>query len=223
MFDGQSGPYEFERKFLLEADRAHAFWSCAAAHLPRDHEAPPCHVRTTYFDTPDLAFHRSSGGEIRRRLRVREYAQSDGDFTRAARCYLELKQSSDSVRKKLRVEVAPEDVTAHLIAIAGAPMLPCVATLYRRRALGDGELRITLDEQLLLCRPRPLGSSLLGLRADDVLARGPSFVLELKFSERPPPWLAEALTDLREAVGFSKFILGMSAALQTHEDLRISC
>src|SRR5205823_3511638 len=126
-------------------------WEVAAAHLPVQDGVRPCHVRTTYFDTEDLAFHRSSRQGVRRRLRVREYASADetgGDFSLAERCYLELKQSSDSVRHKLRVAITPDEIDRRLADVAGAPMIAWVATLYRRRALQDasGTLRVTLDD-----------------------------------------------------------------------------
>jgi hypothetical protein len=218
MFDGPPGLQEYERKFLLEAPRARAFWAAASRALAGHQAVPPCYVRTTYFDTPDFAYHRSSRNGVRRRLRVREY---DG----AEPCYLELKQSVDGVRHKMRVAVEAADVPRHLARVAGAPMVPCVATLYRRRALGDaaGRLRITLDDHLLLCKPRPIGSPMWAFAPGDVLAHGPSFVLELKFSEAPPPWLLEVLGDLREEVGFSKFTLGMSAIERLLEGARASC
>lgn len=227
MFDGHPGLYEYERKFLLDANRAQAFWDVAAARFPSQESVRPCHVRTTYFDTEDLAYHRASFAGVRRRLRVREYAQASAtgsDFSPAERCFLELKQSSDGVRHKLRVEMAPDEVESHLEEIAGAPMIAWVATLYRRRALQDESgLRITLDDHLLLCRPLPFGSPLALLQPNDVLAHGPPFVLELKFANVPPPWLVDALTDLREAVGFSKFDLGMSAIDRRPEPMQVSC
>jgi hypothetical protein len=230
MFDGHPGLYEYERKFLLEADRARAFWDTAAARLPSTDGVRPCHVRTTYFDTADLAYHRSSTRGVRRRVRVREYARSDAtgaDFSPAERCYLELKQSSDGVRHKLRVAIAPDEIDGHLARIAGAPMIAWVATLYRRRALTDasGRLRVTLDDHLVLCRPLPIGSPLALLQPGDVLAQGPPFVLELKFSDPPPAWLCDALADLREAVGFSKFNLGMRAIERASEQdlVQASC
>lgn len=229
MFDGHPGLYEYERKFLLEADRARAFWESAAARLPTQDGVRPCHVRTTYFDTEDLAYHRSSQAGVRRRLRVREYATADdetgSDFSPAERCYLELKQSSDGVRHKLRVALAPDEIAGHLAEVAGAPMIAWVTTLYRRRALQDasGRLRITIDDHLLLCRPMPIGSPLALLQPSDVLAMGPPFVLELKFSDAPPAWLCDALADLREAVGFSKLELGMSAIERAREPMQVSC
>ena len=228
MFEGHPGLYEYERKFLLDADRAQGFWEIASARLPQHDGASPCHVRTTYFDTEDLAYHRASQRGVRRRLRVREYARADGphgDFTRDEPCYLELKQSSEGVRHKLRVAVKPDEVAAHLTRIAGAPMIPWVATLYRRRALMEPSsgLRLTLDDQLVLCRPLPLGSSIAALSSSDVLARGPAFVLEAKFADAPPAWLVDALADLREAHGFSKFSLGMSVVERAREDIQVSC
>jgi hypothetical protein len=223
---GQAGLTECERKFLLDADQAEALWSRAMSELACD-DVEPCYVRTTYFDTADLSFHRSS--PVRRRLRVREYAtaQPDGSYALGDRCYLELKQSHDGKRHKLRVAIAPDEAPAHMASLAPSPLLPCVATWYRRRALDDAatRLRVTLDDDVLLCKPRPLGSALGGIAVGDVLGRGPRYVLEIKFTHSPPLWLADAIADLDEAVGFSKFMLGMSAVATVRDDLhgRQSC
>jgi hypothetical protein len=216
--DGK-GLEERERKYLLDGDSARAFWAVASSCLLPQHDGdarPYAYVRTTYFDTPDLAYFRSCHGPIARRLRVREYAKAahaDETPVLADRCYLELKQSAEGMRAKTRVALRHDEVEAQLATLAGAPLAPCVATWYRRRALVDDatRLRVTLDERLLLCRPTPLGGSFGALRPHDVLGHGPPFVLEIKLSGSTPAWLASALGGMHEAVGFSKFMLGMSA------------
>lgn len=210
---------ESERKYLLDADAATRFWEIASAHLtPQedDRARPVAYSRTTYYDTPDLSYYRSCKSEVARRLRVREYAHA-ADPARPPvvgdRCWVELKQSSHGKRSKVRVAVSADEVAAQVAQLAGMPLSPCVATWYRRRALTDAAqgLRVTLDDYLLLCRPRPLGSSFEGLSPGEVLGRGPEFVLELKTCDRLPAWLTDALVGLHEAVGFSKFNLGMRA------------
>lgn len=204
---------EREAKFLPDTAAAHAFWTVALHHLhPQRSAAPFVYARTTYFDTPDLSYYRSSG----RRLRLREYAaarQADERPVVADRCYLEVKQSAAGRRTKTRVALCAEEVAAALGALADAPLTPCVATCYRRRALVDdtGSIRVTLDEHILLCRPTLLGSAFASQGSADVLAHGPPFVLEYKAWVASPPWLVRALAELEEAVGFSKFLLGMDA------------
>lgn len=209
-----------ERKFLPEADAARAFWQRASARLRPEHGPGAISFsRTTYFDTPDLAYYRSCGGPILRRIRVREYAiasDPEGSPRRLEHCYLELKQSNASMRSKVRLRVQPDQVARELAAIADAALAPCVTTWYRRRALvGEGGLRVTLDDMLLLCRPLPVGSPFHQLDPDDVLVRGPGLVLEIKSAAPLPAWLLESIAPMREEVGFSKFVLGMNAVLST--------
>lgn len=208
---------ERERKYLPEADAAEAFWRIASGHLRPEHAGGAVlYAWTTYFDTADLAYYRSSDGPVRRRLRVREYALAPGlDATPVLgeRCYLELKQCRGDVRTKTRVALWPGELARHLSSLEDAPVEPWVATWYRRRVLVDeGErLRLTLDDHLVLCRPRPIGGPLATLDEADLLGRGPPCVLEYKSRAPPPPWLVRALAGLRQAADFSKFMLGMSA------------
>lgn len=206
-----------ERKFLPDADAARSFWKIASARLRPEHgPGAVSYSRTTYFDTPDLAYYRSCGGPVLRRVRVREYAiasDPEGSPRQLEHCYLELKQSNASMRSKVRLRLQPEEVAREL-AHADAALTPCVTTWYRRRALvGDDGLRITLDDMLLLCRPLPVGAPFAQLSAEDVIMRGPALVLECKNTGTPPAWLTEALAGMREEIGFSKFVLGMSAVV----------
>jgi hypothetical protein len=146
----------------------------ASRHLRPEHGAAAmAYSRTTYFDTPDLSYYRSSSGTVKRRLRVREYAvPSDADEPPVVTdgCFLELKQSAGNLRTKTRLALQPGDLPRQLAALTDAPLAPCVATLYRRRALIDavGQLRVTLDDRLMLCRPRPIGSPFTALDDDDI-------------------------------------------------------
>lgn len=215
-----------ERKYLLDAAAAQTFWAIACERLRPQHDVadrPVAYSRTTYYDTPDLAYFRSGQHAVARRLRVREYAHAaclDEVPVVGERCFVELKQSAGGMRSKERVEVGAAAVPAELARLSGErELLPCVATWYRRRALTDdaGDLRVTLDDRLLLCRPRPLGAPFHDLAPGELYGLGPEFILEVKSWGRPPAWLACALASLKEAVGFSKFMLGMTAV---HAELR---
>jgi hypothetical protein len=206
-----------ERKFLPDAGAARSFWTIASAHLRPEHGAGAISFsRTTYFDTPDLAYYRSCGGQILRRVRVREYAiasDPEGSPRRLEHCYLELKQSNSSMRSKVRLRLSPDEVAREL-ENTDPSLSPCVTTWYRRRALvGDDGLRVTLDDRLLLCRPLTVGSPFLPIDDAAVVGRGPALVLECKSTGAPPRWLVDALSGMREEIGFSKFVLGMNAAI----------
>jgi hypothetical protein len=207
-----------ERKFLPEADAARSFWKIASHYLRPEHgSGAVSYSRTTYFDTPDLAYYRSCGGPVLRRVRVREYAiasDPEGSPRRLDHCYLELKQSNASMRSKVRLRLQPDEVARELATLTDAALAPCVTTWYRRRALvGDDGLRVTLDDMLLLCRPLPVGSPFGALDDADVIMAGPPLVLEYKHEGTPPTWLTDALSGMREELGFSKFVLGMNAVV----------
>lgn len=209
-----------ERKYLLDAHAAAGFWAIACDRLRPQidvKDRPVAYSRTTYFDTPDLAYFRSGRSAVAQRLRVREYAHAaslDEVPVVGGRCFVELKQSSGGLRSKTRLECAPHEVPGRLAELTDERRLePCVATWYRRRALSDdaGTLRVTLDDRLMLCRPCSLGSE-FELAPDQIVGHGPAFILEVKTFDGPPPaWLRHALVGLDEAVGFSKFMLGMRA------------
>ncbi len=83
---------------------------------------------------------------------------------------------------------------------------------------GEGKrVRITFDENLSFCRPRPvnrLGTDIgieVAPRPNDVVAAGPPRVLEIKYWDDLPGWLAGAVAALRPAAHFSKFRVGMIA------------
>jgi SPX domain protein involved in polyphosphate accumulation len=209
-----------ERKFLPDADAARAFWKIASSHLRPEHgPGAVSYSRTTYFDTSDLAYYRSCSGPVLRRVRVREYAVAsdpEGPPRRLEHCYVELKQSNASMRSKVRLRLQPDEVARELASLTDAALAPCVTTWYRRRALvGDDGLRVTLDDMLLLCRPLPIGVPFTTLSDEDVIMRGPPLVLEYKNEGTPPDWLIDALAGMREEIGFSKFVLGMNAVINT--------
>jgi hypothetical protein len=216
---GDVHPDQRERKFLLDAETAREFWAVASAHLsPWVHDAarPFAYARTTYFDTYDHAYYRSTRGPIARRLRVREYAAAataDGAPVLSGDCFLELKQSVGGLRAKSRTRVDPAEVPARLARTHAAPLLPCFTSWYRRAVLihERERVRVTLDDRVAYYAPARLGSACGGSQPPRMLAHGPAFVLEVKLWDQPV-WLARALEGIPEAVGFSKFLRGMQAA-----------
>lgn len=222
--DRELQPEQSERKYVLDAATALAFWSVASERLHAQNKGnarPVMYVRTTYYDTFAYDYFRSARGPIARRLRVREYAHPNGRRAPAPvlePCYLELKQSAAGLRSKSRVPMPLREVPRHLARLPDAPLRPCVCSRYRRSALvgGDsgGDLRVTLDDCISFCAPGPLGAPLDPGDPRDVLALGPPFVLEVKTWGAPPAWLAAALAELTEATEFSKFAAGMRAAVR---------
>jgi hypothetical protein len=232
-------PLEHERRFLLQRTQAEAFVGGVAPHMTLevyDVNRPVAFTRTTYLDTDDFEFLRSSGEAISRRLRVREYAASsnpDEEPVLSGICFLEFKESAGPIRSKARF-AAPAEAIAEIIESGGsrprawAGMLrqlktfqsilgylregrlkPCLTTWYRRAALSGekGRLRVTLDEGIAFCRPLWCVSE--PVRPKSVLSVGPGRVLEVKYRGEPPGWLAAQMDKLPESPAFSKFRVGM--------------
>jgi hypothetical protein len=210
-----------------------------------DEGRPISYTRTTYFDTDALDYFRSCAGEHACRLRVREYATAsslEDAPVLSTLAFLELKQNSGADREKLRV-TAPPAVLRRLIqrrtlpplaegglaldgdlallqrALGAETLAPRLTTWYRRTCVTAEEkrVRITFDENLSFCRPRPvsrLGTDIgieVAPRPNDVIAAGPPRVLEIKYCDELPDWLAAAVAGLRPAAHFSKFRVGMIA------------
>src|SRR4029079_15274534 len=104
-------------------------------------------------------------------------------------------------------------------ALAAPTLAPRLTTWYRRSSATGEEkrVRITYDENLSFCRPRPvsrLGTDIgieVSPRPNDVVAAGPPRVLEIKYWGQLPAWLASAVADLGPAPHFSKCRVGMIA------------
>src|SRR5205814_6646430 len=129
-------------------------------------------------------------------------------------CFLEIKQSANGRRRKLRMQLCPDEVEAHLRALPDAPLRPCVTTWYSRAAIADEALglRVTLDRGLRFCEPMTIGAPCVGPHLPRLLAHGPALVLEIKLRALIPRWLARALRGIPEALGVATFAAGMPAA-----------
>lgn len=231
---------EREHKFLVERADADRFLAAAAAHLlleVHDPIRPVTWVRTTYLDTPDLEYYRSCFGPVARRLRVREYAAApttDSPARLTGVCTLELKESAGTSRRKLRF-VAPPRIMGRILdgepldapwdrRLAAVPELddvhalvrlrlvaPRLTTWYRRLALADERVRVTLDQDLAFSHPVLPCADPEAAEPAHVVEYGPARLLEVKVQGEAPGWLRGAMAGLREARGFSKFRAGLSA------------
>jgi VTC domain len=220
---------EAERRFFVTRAQAEAFLTEVAPRLTlevHDAQRPLAFARTTYLDTDDLIYYNSSREQVRRRLRVREYAaasEPDDEPILTGVCALELKETEGVMRSKARL-VAPADVIAFILDSGGsAPPAwkdrlsrmrafgaiqeslrfdipsPRVTTFYRRASLAvpDGNVRITLDEGARYCRPVRLGKVGDPATPPEPVADGPRRILEIKTLGTPPTWLTAAMDAAR--------------------------
>lgn len=214
-----------------------------------DRARPIAYTRTTYFDTDDSLYLRSCDGPIARRLRLREYAMAasleDAPVLSALAC-LELKQTAGTVRSKVRLQATPtllrqlierrgerdpafasmeplSALTTLEEELATPTIAPRLTTWYRRASMiaESGRLRITLDERLTFCRAQIVGVVGAEVAPDpaDIVAAGPSRILEIKHWGDRPAWLSWALDGLEPERGFSKFKMGMAALNRKFESL----
>lgn len=186
---------EHEIKFAVPLAQVDVFFAETEGRLcPQvyDESLPVAFSRTTYLDTPELAYLASSKEAVSRRLRIREYAgaAAAGEPVRLMDlCYLEYKESQARQRSKARVRVAAHDIAeiiqkpsrlidgsrspsrAELRAaqvlvreLDGKPLSPRLTTWYRRQSLRDGSgcVRVTLDTELSFCHPVSLGDGSAG-------------------------------------------------------------
>jgi hypothetical protein len=189
-------------------------------------------VANLYLDSPDLALYRQSREGLldRVKLRIRRYGPSD-----SAPAHLEVKRRHDRLvlkdRARLPVPAAARLVSGFAPDTSELPdderacydeftrltarwlARPVVWAIYRREAwIGDFDrrLRITMDRALVRAEPSsgidlPSPASRRPLGAEGV-------VLELKFDDSFPAWLAgmvRALGLMRQS--FSKYVRSVEA------------
>jgi hypothetical protein len=182
---------EHERRFILDRGQTEVFLAATADHLQlaeHHNQSPVAYTRTTYLDTDEMEYLSSctddaaGRGAIARRLRIREYAaaaDTEASPILTGICFIELKESMGSMRKKRRF-AAPRGVLANMVRCRGelepgwaepgavahslveiqrrlgrARLRSCLQTWYRRwsfRAKTEA-IRVTLDEGLAFSRP----------------------------------------------------------------------
>jgi hypothetical protein len=233
---------EHERRFIPDRDDTSAFLAAVSGRLVLDEHhrsSPVAYTRTTYMDTDDLTMLRSCRGAIARRVRLREYASAQGlehDASLTGACFLELKESAGAVRTKQRFSAAPQLVWsmvndgADLVAPFGGgagrlgpgALTPRLTTWYRRWSFHASDetesVRVSLDESIAYCRPVRSGGAGAVAMPEQIVACGPSRVIEVKHIGAAPTWLTTAIECLHEAPRFSKFRDGMEALMRAGDD-----
>lgn len=224
--DAERALRESERKFVVPALVAARFLARIEARTALEIADPARPVefnRTTYLDTSDLAYLRSSQSGLARKLRIREYASSpsEGIAAEPTTAFLELKETGGGFRSKTRARLEGS-LAALLAADTASPSIrlfqtlfreqrpvPMLTTCYRRvrRTCLELPVRITVDTDIRFSPPVEPGSELF---ADGTVARIPSSIIELKSSSGDlPAWLVAELDARTEEASFSKFECGM--------------
>lgn len=198
-------------------------------------------ISSLYLDDRAHSLYRESkdGLAYRYKLRVRSYSDDP-----AQPVFVEVKRRHDRIVQKMRCAV-PRDRLADVLAgravapvdaraDAGASLaefqrlvqvrraVPAVIVNYHRQAyvgLDDEEVRVTIDRDLCA-----LPTSDPVVRVDTagfVVVRSPGVVLELKFTDRSPPWMTEAIRacQLRRQ-SFSKYCSAFDALAERGVSLR---
>lgn len=226
----------YENKFLVPEDVAQAVLRRVqpfvapdphGAHRP-DHSYPICSL---YLDDTRHALYRETieGQPHRYKLRVRAY-----DDEPHSPLFLEIKRRHDRVVQKLRCRIPrallqgvlngeavllPDPTTERLASLAEFTRLtllrramPTVLVRYQRQAyigLDDSEVRVTVDRRLCAL---PMREPLVTMQGPFVAVPNDRVILELKFTDRMPPWMAAAIRD-RELLrlSYSKYCTSLDA------------
>lgn len=221
--------YRHENKYLISRSAA-ILLSLRLSHImERDPHAGPTGrytIRSLYFDDfQNQAFEdKVSGVSERTKYRIRYY---DYDETVIK---LERKEKHGSLTRKVAETITVEDAKAlQRLGLSGYPdsHTPLVQELVRQCDYGglrpkvlvdydrtpficrDGNTRITLDDNL---RTRPYGNDLYASHQAMIPVLDPNeVILEVKFDDFLPGYLADALADIPKTnLAISKFALCMN-------------
>ncbi len=243
---------EREFKFLLDRRAVDRIVALVAPFVTLDVynvRRPVLYTRTTYLDTEDRRYFRSSAEDVVTRLRIREYASSPRPIDPpdlSGDCFFEVKSHVGSLRTKLRFAGSPEAIEK-LVSSGGEKLdgfprsvtesenfrylrrlltkdrpTPCLTTFYRRVVLvGNGEpIRLTIDEGVRFSPPTGIGYPEASAVPRAVVGYVDGYVLEAKVPEKLPSWFDEALGSDQREIDFSKFRTGMHALDGGAERLR---
>jgi hypothetical protein len=234
----------FELKFHLPEHMIPRIHELSAPYVDRDPfaaETANGHytVRSVYYDSPDLmCFHEKLDGvKTRKKLRVRAYTY--GPDQNSDKCWFEIKRKLGRLSLKERVSVPIED--AEVVLGESVPNAILDTLDYRSRAVLDkfkfnirarkmrAVVLVTYDREPFIGRDRRsnritfdrkirslFDPSLHNIFQDQGLRQFEEerFVLEMKFDDRMPAWMARIIQELNiRAQAYSKFCEGITAWL----------
>lgn len=211
----------YELKYLMSHEQRAIILREMEPHMELDRYGRST-IRNIYFDTDNyrLIRHSIEKPEYKEKLRLRSYAQVDGDGT----VFVELKKKYEKVVYKRRLPLCEGEAMQWLCGDRNCPvdtqisreieyfkgfygkLLPTVFLSYEREAYycrDGGDFRVTFDENVL-CRRTDL-SLCLPEYGTPILPEG-KVLMELKCSGGIPLWMAHALS--REGIyktSFSKY------------------
>lgn len=207
----------YENKFLVPETVAQAVLRRVQPFVAPDPHAAgrPGHaypIVSLYLDDVHRSLHRETleGMPFRYKLRVRAYDdESDSPL------FLEIKRRHDRVVQKLRCRIPrallpavltgdavalPDPTQERLAALTEFTRLvmlrraaPTTLVRYQRQAyvgLDDHEVRVTVDRRLC---GLPMREPVVTMQGPFVSVPTDLVVLELKFTDRMPPWMAAAI------------------------------
>lgn len=225
----------YECKYFVSEERAHQIRQELRPFLDLDpfsakaenHRYP---VFSLYFDSPGLRLYQDTveGARNRFKLRLRYY-----DEKATGPVFAEVKKRNDQIVRKSR-DLLPEDARHGLISskqdlvrtefhqylnqLGGRPSL---RIRYRREAWecrGHTPVRVTFDTRLAYAMPQ--ASDPFGSLSDWELTPLDGVILELKFTERRPPWLAGLIQRFQlDKQSIPKYVMSVDAA-RASGDLR---
>lgn len=200
-------------------------------------------VRSIYFDTEDLTFYHEKVDSVenRRKLRVRTYNSPHGSSI----AFVEIKRKFGRVGCKDRLMLPLEKVDHALNGVSPETVLgdepsyrdrtvlgkiryllnmkqlhPVVLVTYDREAFvgrRDRSVRVTFDRNIRSL----LNPTMEQIFDEDALVQfeDDQFVLELKFDEAMPGWMANLIRKMNlSSESYSKYCTGIDAWLQNPDD-----
>lgn len=226
----------YENKFLVPDRVAQAVLQRVQPFVaPDPHAAPrPGHaypICSLYLDDHQHSLYRETveGIPYRYKLRVRAYDDEPG-----SPLFLEIKRRHDRVVQKLRCRIPrallpgvltgesvplPDPTRDRLASLAEFTRLvllrravPTMLVRYERQAyvgLDDPEVRVTVDRRLCAL---PMREPIVTMQGPFVAVPNDRVILELKFTDRMPPWMAAAIRDRElHRLSYSKYCNSLDA------------
>lgn len=234
----RSGFHRYELKFRLPIEIRRELRRALSAHVQPDPHALDrpgnCYtVRSIYFDSEELVFYHEKleSVSIRKKLRIRGYDRPEDD----APIFFEIKRKNGKRGYKERLSLPASQMMPALVGGAGISdtlpfaqrrviqrfrynverkrLRPVVLVAYEREpmiGIENERVRVTFDMNI---------RSLINPRLEELFDEGPlrqfedrCFILEMKFDERMPRWMAGLMRDFDiRPHSYSKFCHGIDA------------